>query len=382
MKIVFLHHANIYRAGIERMMAIKANMLAEQMGWEVVLLTYEQNAALFPYPLSSKVKCVDLNIHFYDAYKSVYPMRYFRKLILRRRLAEVLRRFLQEQRPDIVICTDKDAHELNALSHARTTEIIVVEAHTGMIDHEMQVRRTHSFIRRQIAYKDMMRLKRAVSRYDVLIALTASDARCWSSYVKTEVIPNCLSHDLGTMADLSKEKKRVIMVGRVDYQKGQDLLSQAWLQVSQRHPDWRLDLYGDGETTYVSEVKPLIDRQFSIVLHPSTPDIFTEYQKSDFLVCSSRWEAFGLILIEAMSCGLPVVAFDCDNGPRSIITDGEDGLLVKNGDVNALAEKICWMIEHPLKRQQMGQIAWQHVASYCRETIIQRYVSFLSSLLA
>ena len=382
MKIVFLHHANIYRAGIERMMAIKANMLAEQMGWEVVLLTYEQNAALFPYPLSSKVKCVDLNIHFYDAYKSVYPMRYFRKLILRRRLAEVLRRFLQEQRPDIVICTDKDAHELNALSQARTTEIIVVEAHTGMIDHEMQVRRTHSFIRRQIAYKDMMRLKRAVSRYDVLIALTASDARCWSSYVKTEVIPNCLSHDLGKMADLSKEKKRVIMVGRVDYQKGQDLLSQAWLQVSQRHPDWRLDLYGDGETTYVSEVKPLIDRQSSIVLHPSTPDIFTEYQKSDFLVCSSRWEAFGLILIEAMSCGLPVVAFDCDNGPRSIITDGEDGLLVKNGDVNALAEKICWMIEHPLKRQQMGQIAWQHVASYCRETIIQRYVSFLSSLLA
>ena len=382
MKIVFLHHANIYRAGIERMMAIKANMLAEQMGWEVVLLTYEQNAALFPYPLSSKVKCVDLNIHFYDAYKSVYPMRYFRKLILRRRLAEVLRRFLQEQRPDIVICTDKDAHELNALSQARTTEIIVVEAHTGMIDHEMQVRRTHSFIRRQIAYKDMMRLKRAVSRYDVLIALTASDARCWSSYVKTEVIPNCLSHDLGTMADLSKEKKRVIMVGRVDYQKGQDLLSQAWLQVSQRHPDWRLDLYGDGETTYVSEVKPLIDRQSSIVLHPSTPDIFTEYQKSDFLVCSSRWEAFGLILIEAMSCGLPVVAFDCDNGPRSIITDGEDGLLVKNGDVNALAEKICWMIEHPLKRQQMGQIAWQHVASYCRETITQRYVSFLSSLLA
>jgi len=228
----------------------------------------------------------------------------------------------------------------------------------------------------------MMRLKRAVSRYDVLIALTASDARCWSSYVKTEVIPNCLSHDLGTMADLSKEKKRVIMVGRVDYQKGQDLLSQAWLQVSQRHPDWRLDLYGDGETTYVSEVKPLIDRQSSIVLHPSTPDIFTEYQKSDFLVCSSRWEAFGLILIEAMSCGLPVVAFDCDNGPRSIITDGEDGLLVKNGDVNALAEKICWMIEHPLKRQQMGQIAWQHVASYRRETIIQRYVSFLSSLLA
>lgn len=378
MKIVYLHHANVSRAGIERMLAIRANLLAEQMGWEIIMLTYEQNGEPFPYLLSPKVKCVDLGIHLYDAYKCAYPMRWFKKQAFCRKLTEALRLFLGAEHPDIVVCTDKDANELNALSKAHTTERIMIEAHTGMVDHEMQVRCVDAFLKKQIARIDLNRLKTAVSRFDYLVALTPDDALCWKPYVRTVTIPNYLSCYPKEEADLGVEKRRIIMVGRINLQKGQDLLLQAWQQVVLKHPDWHLDLFGDGMSPQMGTLQsPVCD---SFTLHPSTPAIFDEYLRSDFLVCSSRWESFGLILIEAMSCGIPVVSFDCDNGPRNIIADGEDGLLVRNGDVNDLADKICWMIEHRERRQQMGMAARQNVKRFHQDAIFAQYVEFLEHL--
>jgi glycosyltransferase involved in cell wall biosynthesis len=193
-------------------------------------------------------------------------------------------------------------------------------------------------------------------------------------------IPNCLPYRPHLPADLSVEKKRIIAVGRLDYQKGQDLLLKAWKRVEEAHPDWRFDIFGDGQE------KAALDSQISnlnlktVTLHPSTTDIYTEYLNSDFLVCSSRWESFGLILIEAMSCGIPAVSFDCNNGPRSIIADGKDGLLVKNGDTDDLADKINYLIEHPDQRQQMGLAAYHNVARFSEEEVFKHYLSFYESL--
>lgn len=380
MKIVFLHHANICKGGIERMLAMKANLLVEQYGCDVVLLTYEQNGEPFPYPLSPDVRCVDLGARQYPAYRYPYPMRYFKKLSLRRQLKDAIQDFLEKENPDIVVCTDKDAHEMNALYHAHSSEKLIIEAHTGMIDHQMQVQRTPRLYLKLVAEKDMARLKLSVSRFDALIALTPDDAKCWSPYIKTVSIPNCLPYRPHSPADLSVEKKRVIAVGRLDYQKGQDLLLKAWRRVEEAHPDWRLDIFGDGQE------KAALNSQISnlnlktVTIHPSTTDIYTEYLNSDFLVCSSRWESFGLILIEAMSCGIPAVSFDCDNGPRSIIADGKDGLLVKNGDTNDLADKINYLIEHPDLRQQMGRAAYKNVVRFSEEEVFKRYLAFYKSL--
>ena len=112
----------------------------------------------------------------------------------------------------------------------------------------------------------------------------------------------------------------------------------------------------------------------TVTLHPSTADIYAEYMKSDFLVCSSRWESFGVVLIEAMACGIPVGSFNCDNGPRNIITEGENGLLVADGDTRQLAEKICWMMEHHDRCQQMGIQARSHVDRYRVEHLLPQYL--------
>lgn len=374
MKIVFLHHANVCRGGIERMLCTRANLLVDQNGYEVMMLTYEQNGEPYPYSLSPKVKCIDLGVRLYAAYKSPLFLRFFRKLRLRRQLARAICSFLDAYQPDIVVCTDKDANELNALSCVRRSECIMIEAHTGMIDHWIQVRRTTNIIRQFIARFDMYRLQRVVSRFDVLIALTEDDAKCWNLFVKTVVIPNYYSYHPACPADLLTEKKRVISVGRLDYQKGQDLLLQAWAIVEAKHPDWHLDIFGDGIELEALNVQRLSLHLHNVVIHSSITDIYAEYIQSDFLVCSSRWESFGLIIIEAMSCGIPVVSFDCDNGPRNIITDGEDGLLAKNGSIVDLADKINQMIENSSERRQMGVHALRNVERFKEEVVFKQYL--------
>ncbi len=374
MRIVYLHHANVCRGGIERMFAQKATILADQKGWEVVMLTYEQNGEPFPYPLPSSVRQVNLGVRLYAAYQVPYPLRYFKKIMLRRQLSAAIRHFLQSWKPDIVICTDKDAHEMDALFKAHTTEKLIVEAHTGMIDHEFQVLSTKNFLKRLIARKNVWRLKQSVSHFDLLVALTADDARCWQPYVPTVVIPNSLPYFPPHAADLTAVRYRVIAVGRLNRQKGFDRLLQAWQTVQQRHPEWQLDIYGDGTEREALMAQCQALNLTTVTLHPSTADIYAEYTRSDFLVCSSRWESFGIVLIEAMACGIPVVSFDCDNGPRNIVTHGQDGLLVADGDNRQLADAICWLMEHPDRRQLMGAAARRHVHRYRVEHLLPQYL--------
>ena len=382
MRIVFLHHANVCRAGIERVLCQKANYLAEQKGWQVTMLTYEQNGEPYPYELSPKVDCVNLDVRLYSAYQAPVLLRPFRRWQLCRQLLLALRRFLAMHETDVVVCTDKDAHEQQALLMARTTERLVVEAHTGMIDHVYYQHESISPFRRMVAAWGYRALRHTVSRFDALAALTPDDARSWQQLVSRVVcLPNALSFYPPESASPEADAHRIIAVGRLTYQKGFDLLLQAWSRVERAHPDWRLDIFGDGDDL------PVLTRQLASLhlhraaIHPATPAIYDEYMQSAFLVCSSRWESFGLILIESMSCGVPVVSFDCDNGPRNIISDGRNGLLARAGDVAHLAERMNWMIEHPEQRAQMATEARHSASRFRQEEVLDRYAGFYQSLL-
>ncbi|MCL0002331.1 glycosyltransferase, partial [Providencia rettgeri] len=179
---------------------------------------------------------------------------------------------------------------------------------------------------------------------DIVITLTERDKSLWIKYTKGKniiAIPNPITLQ-GKIPRLNINKKKCILaVGRLTHQKGFDMLIHSWKVVNQQYPDWCLKIIGSGEDEYnlISLINTLkLDN--SVEIAPNTHQIETEYYSSSYLVLSSRYEGFGLVILEAQACGLPVISFDCDAGPSEIIKNNISGWLCECENTNELALKI------------------------------------------
>ena len=146
--------------------------------------------------------------------------------------------------------------------------------------------------------------------------------------------------------------------------------------------NWTLDIYGQGdETDYRQLMAELGIDSNRCHLNGPVEDVVKAYQESSIFVLSSRFEGFGMVLIEAMACGLPVVSFDCPAGPDEIITDGVDGLLVPSGDVHALAEKLMVLMTDENLRRRLGQQARQTAQRYEMTTIANQWIALFEKVI-
>lgn len=156
---------------------------------------------------------------------------------------------------------------------------------------------------------------------------------------------------------------------------------EAWKIVHQRTEGWTLHLVGDGELR--NELQAQIDSsglRNVVFLDGISTQIKEEYLKSSFLVCTSRFEGFGMMMLEAESVGLPVVSFACPCGPRDLIKDGENGFLVPNGDIDGLAERIIYLIEHPQERKEMGRKAFEYAGNFSQEKVMAQWMALFDRL--
>ncbi len=153
-----------------------------------------------------------------------------------------------------------------------------------------------------------------------------------------------------------------------------------WAIVIQKHPDWKLNLFGTGDYEYYQNMANLKGINHSFTCHPPTSAIYEEYKNSSIFVLSSRHEGFGLVILEAMSVGLPVVAFACPSGPKALISNDSDGILVENGNINKLADGICYLIENSDIRKKMGTNAILKAKEYPKDIIMKKWVDLFESL--
>jgi glycosyltransferase involved in cell wall biosynthesis len=169
-------------------------------------------------------------------------------------------------------------------------------------------------------------------------------------------------------------------VGRYVYQKGFDLLLQAWAKIEKNHSDWQMAIYGDGNREpYEQQMKELGIDSGRCHLNGPTADIQKEYVNSSVFVFSSRFEGFGMVLVEAMACGLPVVSFACPCGPKDIVKDGDDGLLVENGNLNALTDSLIRLMGDADLRRRMAANGIKNVQRFSMMHIAERWKGLFES---
>lgn len=378
MKIIYCTHSTYNPGGMERVLLNKVTYLSQLPGWDVSVVTTDQHQRPPFYPFPEKVRMTDLDINYSDdndkgAWKKIFG--YLRK---RKEHKRKLTALLQKEKPDIVVSLYPS--ESSFIPDIKDGSKKVLELHFC------------KFFRLQYGRKgllgwiDKVRTRqdeRIVRRFDKFVVLTHEDKGYWGNLPNMEVIPNAAMHVSKNYSDVTN--KRVIAVGRLDYQKGFDRLIEAWerIQRTGEWTDWRLDIFGQGE--WKEMLQQMIDErglQHSVRINKPTKQIGEEYVKSSLLVMSSHYEGFPMVMIEAMACGLPVVSFDYKCGPKDIIQHGINGLLVPDGDVKALANAMMEVMADEAYRRMLSQNARKVVDTYSEEAVMKQWIRLFTSITA
>ena len=376
-KIVYCTPALYMAGGVERVLTLKANYFAEQLGYDItIILTEGRNRPLF-YPLSDKVKVVNLDLGFEELWHCSFLKKVYLYLKKQRQFKQKLREELMRIKPDITVSLLR--REINFITGIKDGSKKIGELHINRANYRNFDARESNFIKSLFSKFWMRNLVGKLQQLDELVVLTDKDKASWVELRNVVVIPDPLSFQPLTRSELNK--KRVIAVGRYSYEKGYDMLLSAWKKVAQECPGWRLDIFGDGDKSSLEQlIESLnIDRD-TCALHGRTADIEKEYVDSSLFVCSSRFEGFGMVIVEAMACGLPVVSFDCPWGPGSIISDGDDGVLVENANVDALADKIIQVLSAKDYMHELAQNTVDKSKKYRLESIALKWKSLFESL--
>ena len=372
MKLLYVESALAIHGGIERVMTDKMNWLVEYGNCEVCLLVANQGNHSIVFPLSSKIEVHDINIMFHQIYRYSGVNRYLKSYrlhqLFRKRLLDIIKTFS----PDVIIFTRLE-FACDVVS-VKGDIPVVYESHNSFL--------AYKFEKYSLLHNIRIKLwHRALKKVQLIVTLTNGDAMEWKKLnPHVQVIPNIVHlNNTGRYSDCNS--KSAIFVGRFSRQKDIDSLLQIWTVIHKHYPDWSLHIYGgygQEQEVLMSEIK---HTDANILIHEPTSDILEKYMESSILLMTSRYEPFGLALPEAMSCGLPVVAFDCPYGPADIITNDIDGFIIQDRDINEFVDKVSLLIENESLRKTMGKNGQINSQRYAACSIMPMWKLLFDNLL-
>jgi glycosyltransferase involved in cell wall biosynthesis len=365
-KILFSTDQIYLHGGIEKVMAEKANYFANLPGVEVFILTTEQKGNPPCYPLNSAVKLMDMGID-YERTQSYFSKANLRKVWKHFRKQKSI---LSEIRPDVIISPNYNFDHY-WLPFIKGKAKLIKERHASRY-REGEMRKTGGFsskLRRRL--NDWVEAK-----YNHIVVLNPDEKK----YVKTAnaiVIPN----PMGAVDFISPlVEKQVLAAGRIAPVKGFDELIEIWAMIRDEFPDWELHIYGDDYLGTQSKLETRIKEynlEKEINFKGTVKDLRLTMKEYSIYAMTSETECFPMVLLESLSVGLPIVSYDCPNGPRNIIQHQEDGFLVENKNRNAFADALRNLMNSQELRNEMGKKAKENAQRFTTESVMKQWKKLL-----
>lgn len=362
MKILYITNGITGSGGLERVLSIKTSWLSEKLGNEVHIMAINEDIGKDTFFNFSK-KIVRHNILLYGN-----TIKYYFNYQLK------IRELVKNVNPDVIIVCDDGLKGFYVPKILKTNIPIVYERHASV---NISVKE-NVISQLQKKLKHFL-MKNRVNDFANFVVLTKGNLKEWGSAKNLKVIPNPVSFYPQETSTL--ENKKIIAVGSQGYNKGTDMLLNIWEKVEKKFPDWHLEIYGKPHPDNIFENQAKIFNIENLSFFPPVNNILEKYLDSSIFVLTSRSEGFGMVLIEAMSCGIPCVSFDCPHGPKDVIKNNEDGILVENGNTDKFAEELIKLMQDTELRKKMGEKARENSEKYLQENIMKTWSELFNEII-
>lgn len=356
MKLLYITNGINGAGGLERVLSVKASYLAEHYAYDVSILCLNDSDKNPFYTFSSKIRTYNIAV----AGNTIQSLFAYKKGI---------QRIVKEVKPDVISVCDDGLKGFFVPKILGSTIPIIYERHASInlnTNRSIKGKLIRSLMQSQLKF------------FSKFVVLTPSNIKEWKGN-NSIAIANPLSFESQSVNSLNQ--KKVIVVGSHSYNKGYDLLLKVWEEVVIHHPDWQLNIYGkiDAKQQFVTLATQLGIKDSVRFFEPVTA-IKQKFLESSIMVLASRSEGFGMVLIEAMACGVPCVSFNCPSGPGDIIKDGEDGFLISPENSTEMASKIILLMNNANLRKELGGKAKDNVRRYQPEIIMKQWDDLFNSL--
>lgn len=367
MKILYLTDQTYLHGGIEKVLSQKTNYLADVSGDEVFIVTYNQQSKQPIYHFSEKITMIDLAIN-YEISRSYFHPKNLKKIP---KHLSALKTVLKKIKPDVVI-SSSFGPDFYFIPFAEKQIPKIKEFHTTR------------FFRSDLnsfKQKNIKKLSEFIEKkYDKLVILNEDERKFYKSE-NIEIIPN----PAAASKSISKvDKKKLISAGRISYQKNyEDLITVAKF-LKKDFPDWEIHIYGED---YLNRKRALEKNILTLGLEDfiqfkgTTADLKFTFLDYSIYLMTSNFETFPMVLLEALSVGLPIVSYDCPTGPSRIITNKSDGFLVEYKNLDIFTEKLRLLMQDENLRQKMGKNAIQNVKRFEINIVMQKWKNLFNELM-
>jgi glycosyltransferase involved in cell wall biosynthesis len=336
--------------GTERAAINLANMLVDTYNIEIVSFHNQQDVIKTFYDLDSRVKLISFKLYLKSSIKNTLNN------------TTHLKKYLKESKVDLLIGTWYGVNIILPFFKTKDIKVLGCEhADFGVVPK----------IVKKIA-------KITYPKLDAVVVLSDVAKKKLLSYTaKTVVIPNSLPFK--TTEKSSLIYNRILMLGRLVPVKAYERVIPLGRFLQERYPQWKIEIFGDGELKDFLLNKLKENNITNIVLHQATKEIKKEYLNSSIYLSTSLTEAMPMVFLEAMSCGVPVISYK-NEGATCLINDNEDGLLVENEE--ELIDSVKMIIENSKLREYLGNNGITKAKLYSEESIKKQWLTFFSTLYA